>query len=120
MDIVSLKEHADLLALLSGHTQLRKKASTDGGEFAGPCPFCGGRDRFRVWPAEGRWWCRWCERKGDAIALVQQLHGVGFLAACDHLGRPSNGPPSSRRGTGPKRPPTAKTEPLTCRNGAYS
>lgn len=85
MNITSLKEHVDLLALLSGHTQLRKKASTDGGEFAGPCPFCGGQDRFRVWPARGRWWCRQCERKGDAITLVQELNAVDFRTACNWL-----------------------------------
>ena len=33
---------------------LRRVASSNGGEYAGPCPRCGGRDRFRVWPKEGR------------------------------------------------------------------
>jgi hypothetical protein len=38
--------------------------------FVGPCPFCGGEDRFHVWmeaaggrPAE-RYWCRVCDRRG--------------------------------------------------------
>jgi hypothetical protein len=32
----------------------KKVASTGGGEFAGPCPFCrDGKDRFRVWPEQG-------------------------------------------------------------------
>ena len=40
----------------------KKAATTNGGEYAGPCPNCGGSDRFRVWPVEkggeGRCWCR--------------------------------------------------------------
>lgn len=54
---------------------LKRAASTNGGEYAGPCPSCGGRDRFRVWPAptEGRprFWCRGCGAHGDAIDLVR-------------------------------------------------
>jgi DNA primase len=31
----------------------KKVASTGGGEYAGPCPFCGGINRFRCWPTKG-------------------------------------------------------------------
>ena len=58
----------DLLALIGRDTELRRVASTHGGEYAGPCPWCGGRDRFRVWPERGRWWCRQCDKSGDATA----------------------------------------------------
>ena len=34
---------------------IKRVANTNGGEWAGPCPFCGGEDRFRVWPDEGTW-----------------------------------------------------------------
>nr|WP_255604286.1 hypothetical protein [Oscillochloris sp. ZM17-4] len=42
-------------------------------EYAGACPFCGGdhrSDRFRVWPAQNRYWCRQCNASGwlDALA----------------------------------------------------
>ncbi|MBV9711108.1 MAG: hypothetical protein JO011_09365, partial [Ktedonobacteraceae bacterium] len=40
----------NLYELISQNTSLRRVASTHGGEYAGPCPFCGGTDRFRVWP----------------------------------------------------------------------
>ena len=45
-----------------------------------------GSDRFRVSPAEGRFWCRRCNRNGDAIAYVRQRHGVNFFDALDRLG----------------------------------
>lgn len=56
-----------------------------GSEFVGPCPVCGGRDRFGVHARKGIWHCRGAGRGGDAIALVQYLDGADFLAACETL-----------------------------------
>ena len=33
-------------------------------EFVGPCPWCGGVDRFHVWQDKGNYWCRQCDAKG--------------------------------------------------------
>lgn len=65
----------DLLTLAP---DLRRVATTKGGEYAGPCPLCGGRDRLRVWPAHpggkgGQWWCRQCNKGGDLPALLVEL-----------------------------------------------
>lgn len=35
------------------------------GEYAGPCPMCGGAMRFRIWPATGNCACTCCETRGD-------------------------------------------------------
>ena len=53
VDTAAIKERVDRLELIGRDTRLRKVASTAGGEYAGPCPFCGGWDRFRVQPAKG-------------------------------------------------------------------
>jgi hypothetical protein len=37
----------------NGH-DLKKAANTNGGEYSGACPWCGGDDRFRVWPENER------------------------------------------------------------------
>lgn len=78
----------DLLAMLNNHTAVRRVASSGGGEWAGPCPLCGGRDRFRVQPACGRWLCRKCTpRWEDAITLQRALTGQSFSeAVCALLG----------------------------------
>ncbi len=65
---------------------LKKQASTNGGEYAGPCPWCGGNDRFRVWPGAGRYWCRGCDKAGDAIQYLRDFRGLSFLEACKYLG----------------------------------
>lgn len=76
-----------LLDLVSRDTMLRKVASTRGGEYAGPCPWCGGRDRFRVWPNAERpgYWCRRCGKKGDAIQYLRDHDGLRFQEACERL-----------------------------------
>lgn len=52
------------------------------GELVGPCPICGGRDRFAINLARGAFLCRQCElRGGDQVALVGQVMGVGFKDA---------------------------------------
>jgi len=77
------------------------KRVTSGGpkgpEWAGPCPVCGGDDRFRVWPDQegggaarkagviGTWWCRQCDRRGDVIELLVYARGLSFVDACREL-----------------------------------
>jgi len=91
IDIQALKEHNDLLALADRDTQLKRVAATGGGEWAGPCPFCGGQDRFRVqpyYPNGGRWLCRHCTegKWRDAIAYVMRRDNLDFKTACGVLG----------------------------------
>jgi hypothetical protein len=65
-----------------------RMAATNGGEHKGPCPFCGGDDRFCVWPKldkNGRYWCRQCERNGDAIQYLRDFRKMTFKMACRHL-----------------------------------
>ena len=67
---------------------LNYKASTNGGEYNGPCPWCGGNYRFLVWPAEGqtgRYWCRECHKSGDGIQYLREKHGMNFYQACQAL-----------------------------------
>lgn len=63
-----------------------KVAKISGGEYASPCPGCGGRDRFISWPNTGRWWCRQCGLFGDEIEYLKQFHDMTFKEASDHLG----------------------------------
>ena len=69
-----------------GH-QVFKKTSD---EYAGPCPFCGGTDRFIVQPAKGeagRYWCRQCNRSGDLIQYLRDTKGMSYRGACSYLGQ---------------------------------
>ena len=52
-----------------------------GGELVGPCPKCGGRDRFGVHVRDGVWNCRRCDQGGDGIGLVRHVLACDFAAA---------------------------------------
>ena len=81
IDLERVKQDADLLAIIERDTQLKKVASTGGGEFAGACPFCGGRDKFHVQPYAKPfpiWMCRQCGAgKWDTV--------IGYFARRDNL-----------------------------------
>ena len=82
----------NLLELIGG--QLKKVSGTRGGEWHGPCPFCGGKDRFRIQPHAnnngGVWQCRQCERGGDAIKFVMERDNCDFKTAMRTLQLRSN------------------------------
>lgn len=59
-----------------------------GGEMVGPCPSCGGKDRFSINPKKRVIFCRGCDAKGDQIALVQLVLGLDFPAALEWLAGP--------------------------------
>jgi DNA primase len=80
-----MKSLLDLTEKDSGVTP-RKVASASGGEYAGPCPVCGGSDRFRIWQSKGRFWCRGCGIQGDAIQYLRDVRGMSYPDACRELG----------------------------------
>ncbi|NCC10900.1 MAG: hypothetical protein EOM31_10445 [Bacteroidia bacterium] len=58
--------------------ETKKVAETRGGEYHGPCPNCGGTDRFSIRPCDpyskhGFFICRKCDIKGDMNKLIQML-----------------------------------------------
>lgn len=61
------------------------KLKRSGSELVGPCPACGGEDRFAVNLRKNVFHCRKSGTGGDAIALVMYLDGADFLGACETL-----------------------------------
>lgn len=69
------------------------------GEYQGPCPVCGGEDRFRVFPdqqpsgelsvkagARGGYWCRQCDISGDYIQWLVDIEGWDWTKIFEFLG----------------------------------
>ncbi len=79
----------DLVTLIGRDTPLKKHGTN---EYAGPCPFCGGDDRFVVWlkARDGKpaFWCRQCEVKGHAIDYAMLKYNLDFKGAVAWLGLP--------------------------------
>jgi hypothetical protein len=82
-ELIERARSVDILSVATHYGARLRKAS--GGESAGPCPLCGGRDRFSVNVRKGLWNCRGCDKGGDVIALVQHLSGCDFAEAITHL-----------------------------------
>jgi CHC2 zinc finger len=94
-------------------------------ERCGPCPVCGGTDRFSINLKKQVWNCRRCERGGDVIELVRHIDGLSFgeavrLLACAAPQKPA---PGARHGAPGDRnsgaPAQATTQPDNDREAAY-
>jgi DNA primase len=85
--LIDQAKSVNLLDFASRYTTLKRVGRSHGGEYAGPCPICGGRDRFHVQPDEGRWLCRGCTegKWQDAIALQMRLSRQAFPQAVEAL-----------------------------------
>jgi len=72
---------------------------------AGPCPVCGGVDRFSLNVKKQLFHCRGCQRAGDVIALVEYLDNCDFQHACEVLtGEPPPKPKHKANGKGRGKP----------------
>lgn len=76
--------------LLDLNPGMKRVANTNGGEYAGPCPFCGGKDRFRIQPKTNRWYCRQCggDKWHDVIDFIMRRDGCTFTEATKKLNIP--------------------------------
>src|SRR6516164_346318 len=83
----------------------------------GPCPKCGGDDRFAINIKKGLFNCRGCKAGGDVIALVRWLDGVGFIEACTTLAGPPPNNGRDRTAAEPHKILTAKYPPYTDESG---
>jgi putative DNA primase/helicase len=71
-----------------------------GGELVGPCPMCGGTDRFAINVHKQLFNCRVCGAKGDVIEFVRDIDGASFKDAITTL----TGDGTRIRTTPPHRP----------------
>jgi hypothetical protein len=80
-------KRVDILAIAQKHGARLKKNGT--AEWTGPCPLCGGDDRFSINVKKRVFNCRGCGLKGDVIDLVECLKDLSKVEAGELLaGRP--------------------------------
>lgn len=98
-DVVDQAKRENCLELAQSRgCELKRKGAREN-EHAGPCPACGGTDRFVV--ADSWFLCRGCHpAKGDAVALAQHLGlADSFVAAVRYL-VPAYEPDAEKKKTG--------------------
>jgi len=104
IDTNTVKQNIDLRELAGRFTELRGGQAK---ELAGPCPKCGGDDRFHC--KADYWFCRECyaptnDLPHDAFAFVMWLNGCDFKEAAAILTNAPMPTPTTKRAPTPKRP----------------
>lgn len=84
IDTEQIKTRYDMRKVAAQYVALRKASAK---ELEGPCPKCGGTDRFHC---QANWFiCRHCHPdRGDVIEFFRWKDRLSFVAACEYL---SNG-----------------------------
>jgi hypothetical protein len=80
-EYITAARNIDIVATAQRFTTLKRS----GAEYIGPCPVCGGKDRFGVNTKKQVWHCRVCGKGGNVIALVEHATGASFAAAVAEL-----------------------------------
>jgi hypothetical protein len=98
-DLARAIEQAHTADILEVAKRLGAKLVKGGNERIGPCPKCGGRDRFSVNPGKQIFNCRGCQTGGDVIDLVRLVYDWDFLEAVEFINGQSLAPmrPAARR-----------------------
>lgn len=83
-DIDALRSQADIVAVVSDHTQLKRAGS----RMKGLCPFHSEKTpSFTVDPAQGVFHCFGCGEGGDTYDFLQKISGLSFTEAVEQLAR---------------------------------
>ena len=82
-ELIERARQADILMAAQRLGALKRVGAS---EYAGPCPVCGGKDRFSVSVKKQLWNCRGCGKGGDVIGLAQHAGGATFAEAVAALG----------------------------------
>ena len=108
---VEQAREADILALAERLGSKLKRAGAS--EYVGPCPVCGGKDRFSVNIKKQVWNCRGCGKGGDVIGLAQHAGGATFAEAVAAL---SGETWASFKPSPPKRDPDGEADDVRRRH----
>jgi DNA primase len=104
LDIQALKANIDLIVLAGNSTDLHKKGAK---EYTGPCPFCGGTDRFNV--QADKWLCRNCTggKWADVLTFIARRDNLDLKADFREIVKRAGGDPGAM-GTAPQKPKPTK------------
>src|SRR2546421_8352627 len=119
-DLAEVRERANLVEVISAHTQLRKAGPRT---FKGLCPFHQEKTpSFTVDPAKQVYYCFGCGARGDVFDFLRGAEGLSFAEAAERLATrlgitlrtEAGGAPPARSGRPPAPgPPPPPPAPLT-------
>lgn len=81
-DIQAVREAADIVAVVSQYSQVRRVGS----RFVAICPFHDETDgSFSINAEQGLYYCFGCQAKGDVITFVREIEHLDFVGAVEYL-----------------------------------
>ncbi|MBR57466.1 MAG: DNA primase [Myxococcales bacterium] len=102
-------DRTDLLKLIGSYVELKKA----GASYKGLCPFHQEKTpSFHVHPDRGYYHCFGCQRGGDAIRFVTELHGYSFVDAVTDLASRAGLEVPTQQDSRPSKPGTGRRELL--------
>lgn len=86
MTLDALKAEAQQITCIDWAVRQGWAISKRGNDRCGPCPKCGGKDRFGISLSKNVWLCRGCKPEGgDVIALVMHMEDLDFRSALERI-----------------------------------
>ena len=82
--LIDRASQADILEAARRFGEL-KRAGAKSMEYFGPCPRCGGVDRFSINTRKQVWHCRGCAKGGGVVDLVMHIRECDFREAVEWL-----------------------------------
>lgn len=83
VDVATIKERVDIVAIVERYTQLRKSGS----RFMGKCPLHEDKHpSLTVYPENQSWHCYQCGKGGDVFSFIQAVEHTDFKGAAAILG----------------------------------
>ena len=84
-ELIERARETDILAVAQRYASLKRAGGRNSKEFVGPCPVCGGDDRFAVNSKKQKWHCRGCSKGGGVVTFVEHVTGRSFIEAVELL-----------------------------------
>jgi len=86
MSLDALKAAAQQITCIDWAVRQGWTISPRGNDRCGPCPKCGGKDRFGISLSKNVWLCRGCKPEGgDVIALAMHMEDLDFRSALERI-----------------------------------
>lgn len=82
------KERAEASPLLTVAQMFGAKLKRMGKEWTGPCPYCGGTDRYSINVTKGQWNCRGFGGGRSPISMAMHIGNLPWKAAAEQLAGP--------------------------------
>ncbi|MFZ3019914.1 MAG: DNA primase [Minisyncoccia bacterium] len=83
-EVEQIKDRLDIVSVVSGYIEVHKA----GANYKANCPFHHEKTpSFFISPSRNSYYCFGCGAKGDIFTFVEEMEGLDFRSALEHLGK---------------------------------